>query len=73
MKKISLLIFVLVTALSSCTKSNYNCTCVTTSIGFPTVTTVKTIKDTKPKANTSCTTGNYTSKAGDVTTTCTLK
>ena len=70
-KKLLLPLFAMA-VLSSCTKSNYNCTCVTKATGFETETDTVVIKNTKSAAKKACTDRNYASQLGDVTMTCTI-
>jgi hypothetical protein len=70
--KLIIPILVLVASLSSCTKNNYTCTCVTAAIGYASVTEVKELHDTKSNAKTTCTNSNYTSESGDVNISCTF-
>ncbi len=70
-KKLLLPLFV-IAVLSSCAKNNYNCTCVTTAIGYVTQTDTLVVKNTKNAAKKECTGRNYTSNLGDVSMSCTL-
>jgi hypothetical protein len=71
MKK-RLLPLLVIVGLAACKKNNYNCTCVTTAVGYTTETDTLTVKNTKNAAKKECTGRNYTSQIGDVTMNCTL-
>ena len=71
-KKLLLPLFV-ITVLSSCSKSNYNCVCVDNAIGYSTQIDTIVIKDTKAGAVKDCKVRNYASQLGDVNITCSIK
>jgi hypothetical protein len=72
MNKLIALSLILAATLSSCTKNNYNCTCITNAGNWAPITNVYSIHDTKGNATTACNTRSYTYADGSVSTTCTL-
>jgi hypothetical protein len=72
MNKLLILSIVIIASLSSCSKGNYTCTCVTAATGYPSVTEIKQLHETKSQAKTTCNSSNYTSATGDETINCTF-
>jgi len=72
MKKV-ILSLIIVAALSTACKKNYNCLCVATLSGGGTTNVTSVINDTKSKATKTCTSYETSSAVASETLTCTIQ